>query len=96
MLKRFVKSPIEKDAISSVSPEASLRELEGADGYLPFATEVSPVPAESRVVLYSEPRSAGADRFRLVQINLMRLQALKKLKTLSQVQRRRDGLSNLN
>ena len=82
MPDRFLKSAFEKDDISSVSPEDILRDLEGADGYLPVATEVSSVPAESRIVVYNEPRSAGADRFRLVQLNLKSLQALKKLKTL--------------
>jgi receptor protein-tyrosine kinase len=82
MPDRVLKPEIEKDDIFSAPPEEFLQALERADVYLPVATEVSPVPAESRVVVHSDPRSAGADRFRLVQINLKSLQALKKLKSL--------------
>ena len=82
MPERFLRSGIENDLISFVSPEDTLRALEGADGYLPFATEVSSVPAESRVVMYNEPRSPGADRFRWAGIRLRSLQAAKGVKTL--------------
>ena len=41
MPERFLESGIEQDVISFVSPQDILRMLEGADGYLPFATEVS-------------------------------------------------------
>ena len=40
------------------------------------------LPTESRVVVYNDPRSAGADRFRLVRARLRNIQAAKKLKTL--------------
>ena len=73
---------IEKDNISLDSPAGVLQALERADLYLPVATEVSPVSEESRVVVYNDPRSAGADRFRLVQIRLKNLQASRKLKSL--------------
>jgi|SRR5271157_1101995 len=56
--------------------------FEGADVYLPVPTETSPVAPESRIVVHSDPRSAGADRFRLVQIRLKSLQASKNLKSL--------------
>ncbi|MFZ0963056.1 MAG: CpsD/CapB family tyrosine-protein kinase [Terriglobia bacterium] len=82
MPDRVFKPEIEKDDFFSTPPEEFLQALERADIYLPVATEVSPVPAESRVVVHDDPRSAGADRFRLVQINLKSLQVLKKLKTL--------------
>jgi succinoglycan biosynthesis transport protein ExoP len=79
----ILKRAIDKDDVTSPSSEEFFRALEGAaDLHLPVATEVSPVSAEGRVVVYSDPRSAGADRFRLVQINLKSLQATKKLKTL--------------
>jgi succinoglycan biosynthesis transport protein ExoP len=82
MPDRILKPEIEKEDISCASPEEYLQALERADVYLPVATEVSPVSEESRVVVYNDPRSAGADRFRLVQMNLRSLQALKKLKNL--------------
>lgn len=82
MPDRTFKPEIEKEDISTASPEEYLQALERADVYLPVATEVSPVPAESRVVVYNDPRSAGGDRFRLVQMNLKSLQSLKKLKNL--------------
>ena len=79
----ILKRLIDKDEIASSSPQEFFQALEGAaDLHLPVATEVSPVSAESHVVVYSDPRSAGADRFRLVQINLKSLQATKKLKNL--------------
>ncbi|MGO8791850.1 MAG: P-loop NTPase [Terriglobia bacterium] len=68
--------------MSPDSQEEVLQALERADLYLPVATEVSPVPEESRLVVYNDPRSAGADRFRLVQLRLKSLQASRKLKNL--------------
>ena len=82
MPDRILKPELEKDDIRTVSPEEFLQELERADVYLPVATEVSPVSPESRVVMHTDPRSAGADRFRLVQIRLTSLQASRKLKSL--------------
>jgi len=82
MPDRVLKPEIEEDDIPSVSPEEFLQALERADVSLPLATEVSPVSPESRIVVHTEPRSAGADRFRLVQIRLKSLQASKKLKRL--------------
>jgi len=86
MPDRFLKPDpevmAEKDTVSSVSPEEVLQAIERADLYLPVATEISSVPAESRVVVYSEPMSAGADRFRLIQIRLKSLQAARNLRTL--------------
>lgn len=72
----------EKDHLSSDFPEGVLQALERDDLFLPVATETSPVVPESRVVVYNDPRSAGADRFRLIQIRLKSLQASKKLKCL--------------
>jgi Mrp family chromosome partitioning ATPase len=71
-----------KGDVPTVSPEGLLEALTRVDVYLPAGTEVSPVPAESRVVVYREPKSAGADRFRLAQIRLKNLQAARKLKSL--------------
>jgi Mrp family chromosome partitioning ATPase len=83
MPEHILKAEIEpKDNIPSLSPEEVLQALERADRRLPVGTEVSPVPAESRVVVYYEPKSAGADRFRLAQIRLKSIQATKKLKSL--------------
>jgi len=54
----------DKDDIST-APAAELPEAwERPDVYLPVATETSPVPEESRVIVYTDPRSPGADRFR--------------------------------
>ena len=80
ILKSKLKT--EKDGISSVSSEEFLPAFDGPDGYLPVATEVSPLPPESRIVVHSDPRSAGADRFRLVRIRLKNLQATRGLKSL--------------
>lgn len=82
MPDRVYKIEIDKDEIPAVSPEEFLQALERADVYLPVPTETSPVAPESRVVVYTDPRSAGADRFRLAQIRLKALQASKNLKSL--------------
>lgn len=72
----------EKNSITS-APAAELSQAwERSDMYLPVATEVSPVPDESRVVVHNDPRSAGADRFRWVAIRLKNLQTARGLKTL--------------
>ncbi|MGD0458184.1 MAG: CpsD/CapB family tyrosine-protein kinase [Terriglobia bacterium] len=82
MPDRVFKPEIGKDDLPSGSTEEFLETLERADVYLPVATEVSPVSPESRVVMHTDPRSAGADRFRLVQIRLTSMQASRKLKSL--------------
>ena len=86
MSDSILKQKPELDGESeSPSPEFSegvLQALERAELFLPFATEVSSVPPESRLVAHTDPRSAGADRFRLVQLRLKSLQALKHLKFL--------------
>src|SRR5208337_3831442 len=82
MPDRLFKPEIGKDDLPSASAEEFFETLERADVYLPVSTEVSPVPQESRVVMHTDPRSAGADRFRLVQIRLTSIQASRKLKSL--------------
>ena len=74
--------PETKGDIPTVPPRDLLEAMARVDVYLPSGTEVSSVPAESRVVVYSDPNSAGADRFRLAQIRLKSIQAARKLKTL--------------
>jgi len=73
---------LEKTDIPSDSGEDFLREWERVDVYLPTTTEISPVPEESRLVVYSDPTCPGADRFRMAQIRLKSLQAARKLKNL--------------
>ena len=70
-----------KDDMPSLSPEELLQPWERDDFCFPVETEVSPVSAESLAVVYLEPTSAGADRFRLAQIRLKSLQAARKLKS---------------
>ena len=65
----------------STSEKEFLEAWERADMCLPYSPEVSPVPPESRVVVHTDPRSAGADRFRVAQIRLRSIQASRKLKT---------------
>jgi len=78
----FLKRESEKQTITSVSDEEFLPATERADLFLPVATVVSPVSPESRMVVHSDPRCIGADRFRLARIRLKSLQASKGLKTL--------------
>jgi Mrp family chromosome partitioning ATPase len=73
---------VTKDDVPSGSPEDFLQALERVDVYPSVGTEVSPVPPESRVVVYYDPKSAGADRFRLAQMRLKSIQAARKLKSL--------------
>jgi Mrp family chromosome partitioning ATPase len=83
MPDRFLKPEIDpKDDIPSGSPEDFVQALERVDVYLSVGTEVSPVPAESRVIVYCDPRSAGADRFRLARLRLKSIQAARKLKSI--------------
>jgi Mrp family chromosome partitioning ATPase len=83
MPERVLKPEIDtKDEVPSLSQEDFLQALQRVDLRLPVETEVSPVPVESRVVVYYDPKSAGADRFRLAQIRLKSIQAARKLKSL--------------
>ena len=80
----YVRKPefLEKNDVPSDSLEDYVRGWERIDAYLPTETEVSPVAPKSRLVVYSDPTSAGADRFRMAQIRLKSLQAARKLKSL--------------
>ena len=72
----------EKDNASS-APVAELPQAwEKPDLYLPLETETSRVPEESRVVVYNDPRSPAADRFRWAGMRLKSIQAARGLKTL--------------
>jgi Mrp family chromosome partitioning ATPase len=83
MGNRILKSETEvKEDYTSVSPEDFLAAWEEADSSFPVQIEVSRVPEESRVVVYADPGSAGADRFRMAQIRLKNLQEARKLKSL--------------
>jgi len=82
MPDRVFKPEVVRDSISNNSSEGFRDALERAEVYLPVATEISRVLEESRVVVYNDPRSAGADRFRLVRARLRNIQAARKLKSL--------------
>jgi len=82
MSERALMPEMKKDDMRPASPEDFFQELEVADVYLPVHTETSPVGPESRLVVYSDPRSAGADRFRLLQMRLRNLRASRQLKLL--------------
>ena len=75
------KPETEKDEIPPASPEEFLEALERADVYPAVSIEGTPLPPECRIVVYTDPRSAGADRFRLVQIRLRSMQASRKLQS---------------
>jgi protein-tyrosine kinase len=80
MPDRVLKPEIEtNDSFPSLHPEDFLQAWGRANSYLPVGTEVSLVSAESRVVVYSDPTSAGADRFRMAQMRLKSLQSTRKL-----------------
>ena len=81
MFDRVFKPETAKDDMPSASQEEFLEALKRADVYLPVSTEVSPVSPEIRIVVHTDPRSAGADRFRVVQIRLRSIQASRKLKS---------------
>ena len=82
ILKPKLGLEIGSDSMSPDSQEECLQALERADLDRPVATEVSPVPEESRLVVYNDPRSAVRTQFRLVQLRLKSLQASRKLKNL--------------
>jgi len=70
-----------KEELPSLSPEDYVQPWERDDFCFPVETELSPLPAESLAVVYLDPTSVGADRFRLAQIRLKGLQAARKLKS---------------
>lgn len=71
-----------KESLGSLSGEEFLPEWERVDFCLPVGTEECAISPESRVVVYHDPTSAGADRFRLAQIRLKSLQAARGLKSI--------------
>ena len=82
MSERVLMPEMKKDDIHRISSEELFSELDSAEVYLPVHTETSPVGPESRAVVYSDPRSAGADRFRLLQMRLRNMRASRQLKVL--------------
>jgi capsular exopolysaccharide synthesis family protein len=76
------KPETEKDEIPPASPEEFLEALERADAYPAVSVESALLAPECRLVVHTDPRSAGADRFRLVQIRLRSIQASRKLQSL--------------
>jgi len=69
-------------SLASLSSEDLLPEWEKVDFCLPVGTEECTISPESRVAVYHDPTSAGADRFRLAQIRLKSLQASRGLKSI--------------
>ncbi len=69
-------------SLRSLSSEDLLPEWDKVDFCLPVGTEECTISPESRVVVYHDPTSAGADRFRLAQIRLKSLQASRGLKSI--------------
>lgn len=78
----FLQPERARDNTSATRRGEFLEARDGSEVDLLVPTEVSPVPPESRVMVYTVPRSCGADRFRFVQIRLKSLQASKRLKSL--------------
>jgi Mrp family chromosome partitioning ATPase len=82
MPDRALKTGIEpEEDFTSLTPEESLPAWEGVDFCLPVGMEVCTVSAETRAVVYDDPTSAGADKFRLAQLRLKSLQAARRLKS---------------
>ncbi len=82
MAERMLKQEIGKGGIAPV-PEAEFPDTtERPDLFLPVPSVVSPVSPESRLAVYSDPRSIAGDRFRLARIRLKNLQATKGIKTI--------------
>jgi Mrp family chromosome partitioning ATPase len=75
---------LKPETASDGVPSTSENDVRGtwAGPWPPSAIQVSPVFPDSRVVVHTDPRSAGADRFRVAQIRLKSLQASRNLKTL--------------
>ena len=83
MPDRVLKQPTEMNtSLGSISSEELLPEWERIAFCLPVGTEECTISPESRVVVYHDPTSAGADRFRLAQIRLKSLQASRGLKSI--------------
>jgi receptor protein-tyrosine kinase len=64
------------------SPQPLRKPLEEDPGLQSVAIEQVQIPHEGRVIVHSDPRSLGADRFRLLRARLTQLTAKAKLKTL--------------
>jgi len=82
MPDRVLRQPGMDASLRSLSSEDLLPEWEMVDFCLPVGTEECTISPESRVVVYHDPTSAGADRFRLAQIRLKSLQASRGLKSI--------------
>ena len=83
MPNRVLKQQAEMNtSLGSLASEDPLPEWERVDFCLPVGMEECTISPESRVVVYHDPASAGADRFRLAQIRLKSLQASRGLKSI--------------
>src|SRR5579872_1127320 len=82
MTERYLKHDVAKERLAPVAEDDFLGASDRTDLFLPVPTVVSPVHPESRMVVYTDPRSIGADRFRLARLRLKSLQATKGIKTI--------------
>jgi len=82
MSENAFKLEKDKEGLSSLSPGEFLDAVDKAGGFLPVPTEVAHLSPESRAVIHTEPRSIGADRFRLLLIRLRAIQASKGIKSI--------------
>lgn len=67
---------------SIISSEAFFQTIEKTNTLTSIPGERTEVPPESRLVVWNNPRSLGADRFRLLRMHLQKHQSAGKLKTL--------------
>jgi len=82
MPDRVLKPHAENDDLPPPPTDEFFEEMGKAGVFLPAATEVARLSEESRIVVHTHPRSAGADRYRLVLLRLKALQAAKNLKSI--------------
>ncbi len=66
----------------SLSPEAFFRTLERTSDLASVASENAEIRPESRLVVWDSPHTLAADRYRLLRMNLEKLQGGGKLRTL--------------
>ncbi|MGH9397302.1 MAG: CpsD/CapB family tyrosine-protein kinase [Terriglobia bacterium] len=65
-----------------ISPESFFETIEEAHELTAVPSEPANIGPASRLIVWSHPRSLGADRFRLLRMHLQKLKAAGKLRTL--------------
>lgn len=82
VFEALCKSEGHAESVDFLSPEAFFQTIENGSELPSVSSENAEIRPESRLVVWDNPHSLAADRYRLLRINLEKLQGVGKLRSL--------------